>query len=229
MLIHRAFVVVSTVLLPVLMAQDHSVDEIRPAVPEIGARGGPLGGSTLPNGFRLIGRWRSAEVSRAGVSAIFEFHSDNQVDFYAVAISDGKYRLVGTDTILLQSENGEEKQELEWDNQDRARIEDEAAGKSIELTRVGKIPDGKNPLVGEWSTTWEWKGKNYPARALFFPDGKIVWITTLRAEHGQYSLQSKKIRMEIQSRPVLEGAFALTEDRLTLPDPKGGESSFERF
>jgi hypothetical protein len=137
--------------------------------------------------------------------------------------------LVGTDTILIQSKNREEKQELEWDSQDRARIEDEAAGKSIEPTRVSKSLDNKNPLVGEWSTTRDWNGRNYPARALFFPDGKVIWITTLRAEHGRYSVQSKNIRLEISGRPVVEGSFAVTTDRLTLPNPKGGETSFERF
>lgn len=178
---------------------------------------------------QLIGRWRSTQVSPAGMSAVFEFHGDNQLDSYSAAISDGKYRLVGTDTILLQSNSGEEKQELEWDGQDRARIEDEAAGKSIELARVGKILDNKNPLAGEWSTTREWNGKSYPARALFFSDGRVVWITTLRADRGHYSVQNKNIRLEIPGRPVVEGSITITPDHLTLPNPKGGESKFERF
>ncbi len=177
----------------------------------------------------LTGRWRSTEVSSAGVSAVFELHGDNQLDSYSAAITDGKYRLIGTDTILFQSGKGEEKQELEWDNQDRARIEDEAAGKSIELARVGKIPDVKTPLTGEWSTTLEWNGKKYPARVLFFPDGRAVWMVTLRTEHGRYAVEKRNIRLEIPGRPVVEGGFVLAENRLTLPNPKGGGSSFERF
>jgi hypothetical protein len=51
----------------------------------------------------LMGRWRSTEVSPAGVSAVFEFHEDQKMDTYSAAISDGTYRLVGTDTILLRS------------------------------------------------------------------------------------------------------------------------------
>jgi hypothetical protein len=188
--------------------------------------------SGQPRQDRLIGRWRSTQVS-AGVSAVFEFHDDNQLDSYSAALSDGKYRLVGTDTIVLQpglqSENREEKQELEWDSQDRGRIEDEAAGKSIELTRVGIMADTKNPLTGEWSTTREWMGTTYPARALFFPDGKVVWVTTLRADHGRYSIQNGNVRLEISGRPVVEGRFAVTGDRLTLTNPRGGESVFERF
>lgn len=183
-----------------------------------------------PQQNELIGRWRSTEASPAGVSAVFEFHADYQLDSYSAAISEGRYRLVGTDTILFQSKNGEEKQEVEWDSEDRARIEDEVAGKSMELTRLGKIPDSKNPLTGEWSTTREWKGAKYPARALFLPDGKVVWITTLRTEHGRYSVQSKTIRLEVTGRPALEGSFAVLEDRLTLPNPKGsGSYRFNRF
>jgi hypothetical protein len=179
---------------------------------------------------KLIGRWRSTEVSPAGVSAVFEFHGDSQLDSYSAAISEEKYQMIGTDTILLLSGNGREKQEVEWDSQDRARIEDEAAGKSIELTRLGKIPDTKNSLTGEWSTTREWNGAKYPARVRFFPDGKAVWITTLRTEHGRYSIHSNGIRLEVAGRPVLEGSFTVSESRLTLPNPKGnGSYSFDRF
>jgi glycogen phosphorylase len=57
----------------------------------------------------------------------------------------------------------------------------------------------------------------------------VVWITTLRAEHGRYSVESKNIRLEIPGRPVVQGNVTVTADRLTLPNPKGGESIFERF
>ena len=168
-------------------------------------------------------------MSPAGISAVFEFRGDSQLDAYSAAILNGKYRLVGTDTIVLQSNGREQKLELEWDSQDRARIDDEAAGKSIELARVGKIPDSKNPLTGEWSTAREWNGKSYPARALFSSDGTVVWMITLRAEHGRYAVQSKNIHIEIPGRPMLDGGFAVTATRLTLPNPKGAESTFERF
>ena len=178
----------------------------------------------------LIGRWRSTEVSPAGLSAIFEFHADNQLDSSSAVISEQQFRLVGTDTIILQSKGGPvQNMELEWDNPDRARIEDEAAAIFIELTRIGKILDSKNPLTGDWNTAREWNGKKYPAQASFFSDGRVVWIITVRTEHGGYSVENKHIRLEIPSRPIVEGNFAVTTDRLTLPNPKGGASSFERF
>jgi len=37
------------------------------------------------------------------MSAVFEFHGDDQVDSYTAVISEGKYRLIATDTILLES------------------------------------------------------------------------------------------------------------------------------
>jgi len=178
----------------------------------------------------LIGRWRSLEASAAGVSTVFEFHEDNRLDSYSAVISAEKYRLIGTDTILLQSREGrEEKQELEWDNPDRARIEDEAAGKSIELTRLGKSPDSRNPLVGEWSTTQKWHGQDYPARAVFFADKHVLWIIHLRAEHGRYAAENQNIRLEISNRPVVSGKFAVAGNRLTIANPQGGQSTFERF
>jgi len=178
----------------------------------------------------LAGRWRSTDVSSAGISAVFVFQTDNQVDSYSSVILEQKYRLLGTDTIILQAKEGrEEKLELEWDNQDRARIDDEANGRSIELSRHGKIPDSKHPLVGEWSATREWNDTTYPARASFFADGRVIWIIDLRVEHGRYSAQNQNVRLEFPNRPVLEGSFALTGDRLMLPNPRGGQSSFQRF
>jgi len=178
----------------------------------------------------LAGRWRSSQVSPTGVSSIFEFHGDNQLESHSAVVSEGKYRLLGTDTILLQLDKSrEEKQELEWDNQDRARIEDEAAGKSMELVRMGKISDSRNPLTGEWDTRREWNGGRYPARVSFFPDGRVLCVVTLRTEHGRYSTGNSSIRLEIAGRPPVEGVFALTGNRLTLPNPKGGASTFDRF
>lgn len=185
-------------------------------------------GQQPPNS--VVGRWRSGEVSPAGLSAIFDFHGDNQVDSYSSVILEQSYRLLGTDTIILRSKEGrEEKQELEWDNQDHARIEDEAAGTKIELVRHGKISSAKNPLVGEWTTAREWHANKYPARALFFPDGRVVWIIDILIYHGRYSVQKGSIRLEIPEHPVLEGAFTLDGDRLSLPNPRGSQSSFDRF
>jgi hypothetical protein len=56
-------------------------------------------GQTTPD--VLIGRWRSIDVSPAGARAVFEFRDDNQLDTYSAAILDERYRLIGTDTILL--------------------------------------------------------------------------------------------------------------------------------
>jgi len=179
---------------------------------------------------RLTGRWRSLDVSPVGISAIFEFHDGNQVDSYSSVILEEKYRLLGTDTIVLESKEGrEQKQELEWDNQDHARIEDETVGRKIELLRHGKIPDSKNPLVGEWDTAHEWHASKYPARALFFANGKVVWIIHIRIDHGRYSIQGQNLRLEILEHPILEGPFHLEGGRLILPDPRGGQAGFERF
>ena len=178
----------------------------------------------------LIGRWRSTDVSASGVSTIFEFRGGDQMDSYSAVVSEEKYRLAGTDTILLQSkERREEKQELEWDSQDRARIEDEAVGKKIELTRLGTASDAKHPLVGEWRTARQWNGRTYPARALFFADGNLLWFTELRAERGSYSVQDRNIRLEVPNHPPVNGMFTVEGDRLTLPNPNGGQSGFQRF
>ena len=178
----------------------------------------------------LVGRWKSTDVSGAGVRAIFVFGKDKVLDTYSAVILEGTYRLVGTDTIILQTKGSrEQKLELEWDNDSRARIEDEAAGKVIEITRAGKRVNSGNALVGEWEGTHEWNGKVYPARALFFADGRNIWIVNLRVETGRYNTKGQTLRFEIDGRQPIEGSFSVTGDRLSLPNPRGGQSSFERM
>jgi len=191
----------------------------------------PLALSAGPNSADdLMGRWRSTDVLGTNVSAVFEFDKDNQVDSYSAAILEGRYRLLGTDTVVLRSKEGQElKMEIEWDSEDRGLIENETTGTSFKLERAGKIVDPKNPLVGEWNTTRDWNGRSYPARALFSADGRNVWIIKLRSERGRYSVHGQSIRIEIENRPVLEGNFVVTGDQLTLPNPKGGPSRFDRF
>jgi hypothetical protein len=177
----------------------------------------------------LTGRWRSTEVSPAGISALFEFREDNQLDSCASVISEEEYRVVGTDTIILKNNGREQKLELEWDNQNHARIDDESVGKKTELVRQGKTLDSKNPILGEWSTAREWRANLYPARAIFLASGKVVWITYIRIYHGHYSLKGENIDMEIDEHPIIKGPFTVSPDHLTLPSPRGGQSSFERF
>lgn len=177
----------------------------------------------------LTGRWRSSQTSASEISTVFEFNA-GELHSYSAVLFTQTYRLLGTDTILLKSKDTrEEKQELEWDNPGHARIEDEAAGKKIELTRIGTSPDRQHPLVGEWRTSREWNGRIYPARAIVSLNGTVVWITELRGEHGRYSVEDRTIRLEVLSRPPVSGTFVLEGDRLTLPNPNGGQSSFERF
>jgi hypothetical protein len=77
---------------------------------------------------KLIGRWRSTEVSPSGVSAVFEFHGDSQLDSYSAAISEEKYQMIGTDTILLLSK--------EWAGRSR---------KSSGTARIGRESRMKRP------------------------------------------------------------------------------------
>lgn len=177
-----------------------------------------------------VGRWRSTDVSSNGIRTVLEFSADNQLVSYSSVISEEKYRLIGTDTIAFQAEGSpEEKLELEWNSHDHAHIDREPAGTLVDLVRIGKAPDSKNPILGAWNTTREWNASRYPARAIFSADGKVAWITDIRSDRGHYSVQDQTIRLEIADRPVVEGTFKLEGSQLTLPNPRGGQSIFERF
>ena len=92
---------------------------------------------------------------------------------------------------------------------------------------IGRTIRMGGSAAGEWSTTREWNGRKYPARASFSAGGKVIWMIAVRAEHGKYSMDSKTVRLEIPGRPAVEGSLA--GDHLTLANPRGGEFVFERF
>jgi len=178
----------------------------------------------------LTGRWRSTAVSSSGVSAIFEFGAENRVDSYSAVILEQNYRLAGTDTIILQSPTSREKKlELEWENPDRAHIDYEPGGTSIPLARANRMPDPRNPILGEWTTQRDWNGRKYPARAIFSAAGRVTWVIQLRSEHGRYTVRDRNLRLEIENRPAVEGEFTVAGEHLTLPGPQGGQMIFERF
>lgn len=179
---------------------------------------------------QLVGRWRSTEVASGGISYVFEFDKDGVIDSRAAVILEGTYRLVGTDSIVLGSKEGkEQKLELEWNGDNKAKIDDEAAGKAIDISRVGRRVDSAHPLAGQWNATREWNGKTYPARGFFFADGRSVWIIDLRVDHGLWSVHGNRIVIDIENRPAIEGNYSITEKQLKLPNPRGAESLFERM
>jgi hypothetical protein len=189
---------------------------------------GLLAGADSVSG--LEGRWRSVEATGAGIQTVFEFGKDNSLDSFSAVILEERYRVVGTDTIIFQPKQGsEQKLELEWDTENHGRIDDEAAGKKIEISRAGKKVDGGNLMTGEWQATHEWNGKSYPARAVFLADGTDYWVIQVRAEHGKFNVNGSHIKLEIQNRPAVEGDFKLERGLLVLPNPRGGVSKFERM
>ena len=176
----------------------------------------------------VIGKWRSADVASSGLGAIFEFHQDGTAEYSAALISEGTYRVVGTDAIILRDKDGNtEKEEIEWDSSDRIRIEDEAAGKSVALTRAGK--GSPNSIAGEWKYEQVKDGKKLEGSCNFYGDGRDVWSVPVRTQRGHYLVNGSKITLEFADRPALQGPFSVSGNSLTLPRPGGGNAKFERY
>jgi len=111
----------------------------------------PLALSAGPNpADELIGRWRSTDVSGTGVSAVFEFGKDNELDSYSAAILEGRYRLLGSDTIVLRSKEGGRKN---WNSNGILRIARGSRTRRLERQSTWRAREKvRTPKIRWWAS-----------------------------------------------------------------------------
>ena len=179
----------------------------------------------------LLGRWRSLEMSKGGVGAIFDFHKDGTLDFQPGAVVEMKYRVEGSTLILPPpTVNGpEQKQTMEWPDENHLRFH--SGGRvSSELTRKGVRSDLKDPLIGEWLGERDIQGRKVEMHWIFYGGGKSLLLMPFLTDGGRYSITGETIRIELRGRPPSTGKFSIEGGRLTLPGPNNvGVAHFGRY
>ena len=176
---------------------------------------------------RLIARWRSLEKPHSGTGAIFEFHKDGTLLYSPGSVDEMKYRIEGNRLVMpADKDNGPHTStKMEWVSADRVIFDS-----SQTLSRVGRAPDPKNPLLGEWTAPLERAGVRYDVRWFFNADGKMLLLSAYRWQKGQYSVKGATICIALPEIPELEGALRIEGDVLTMPSPhRTGASHFRRY
>jgi hypothetical protein len=192
-----------------------------------------IGASALQSSSAsIVGRWRSLETSKGGLGSIIEFRSDGTVDFGIGAVVEMPWRIENNQLILPSETNGgaERKVSLKWLGDKKLSLVSEAA--VIELTRVGDRADTGNPILGEWIENREIAGRNLEAHYLFYPASKLLFIMPFVTEHGSYTISGSTLHIiKLVPKPKsISDLFELSENLLTLSEPKGGpKDRFVRY
>lgn len=175
---------------------------------------------------KLVGRWRSLEISHGGIGALLEFHADGSVDFSPGAVVEASYRIEGNQLILPSDTKAgpEQKMTIEFVGEDKLHFRppgnNAAEPKSVELVRKGARPDSSNLLIGEWNGTRDLGGRQVEMRWLFYPSGKSLLLIAFYTDHGHFSVEGAKIRFELPREKLPEGHFDIDGDVLKLPGRK---------
>jgi len=119
---------------------------------------------------KLVGRWRSLEMSQGGIGAMVEFHPDGTVNFSPGAIVEARYRIEGNQLILASDTKAEPEQRMTIESVGDDKLHFRPAGnnaaepKSVELVRRGARTDPANRLIGEWNGTRDMGGHEVEMR-----------------------------------------------------------------
>jgi len=191
-----------------------------------------LVGAEVPS--KLVGRWRSLEMSQGGIGAMLEFHADGTVDFSPGAIVEASYRIEGNQLILASYTKAEPEQRMtiEFVGDDKLHFRpagnNAAEPKSVELVRRGARTDPSNRLIGEWNGTRDMGGHEVEMRWVFYPTGKALMLIPFYTDHGRFTVEGGKIRFELPREKLADGHFEINGDVLVLPG-RNSPSRYARY
>jgi hypothetical protein len=169
----------------------------------------------------LIGRWRSAQTSKGGIGAMYEFRGDGSVDFSPGAIVEMNYRVQGDSIIFPSSRSAgpPDKVPMSWQEDDRLCLY--LGGSAWEVyERQGDRRDPQNALLGEWLTSRVLDGKQMPVRMIFSPGNKSLLLIAFTTTRGSFTVNGGRVNAAIGSAG-LEGPFGLSNGALTIHRSRG--------
>jgi hypothetical protein len=145
------------------------------------------------------------------------------------AVVDMPWRIENEQLILPPdtTDGPEQKCTLKWLGDDKFRCG--AEGGVIELARVNYPSAPGNPIVGEWIGNTEMGGRNFEARYLFYPSGKLLLLIPFKFQHGSYTISGSTLLLK-QEGQTSESKFKLADNLLIISAQKGGqESRYARY
>jgi Family of unknown function (DUF5640) len=180
---------------------------------------------------QIVGRWRSLEISKGGIGAIYEFQADGVVDFSPGAVVEMPWRIENGQLVLPSGAVGGSGQKLtlKWLGENKVQF---VSGNSTgnELTRKGDRSDAANPIIGEWIGTRDMGGRKLEMHWFFYPGGHGLFLLPFETQHGHYTITNRTLHIEMPNTKAQDFKFELKDNALTLFKPEGsGEYRYARY
>ena len=175
----------------------------------------------------LVGRWEQVERPRGSNAQIFEFRTGGNLAMGWGASVDGTYKREGN-KVSINTGDGSAAGFVINDVTATTLTRSAATGTQQQgtLTRVGKVADPKNPLVGTWMYEHERGGKAYE---ILDADGTYHFRYPLgEMTAGYFKLKGEKMMIKLHDLRVLRLTYAMRDGKLVLIDDAGRETLYQR-
>jgi len=176
----------------------------------------------------LLGKWRSVVISKGGIGAVIDFHSDGTFDYMPGAVLGGRYR-IENNRIITVFENGdpEEVETIGAVSAGALRLVGSKPQQQLSFKRVGGVEDVDHLLIGTWVSTTTMPGLPAHGYYYFRRDGRETFFIPFRTDHCSYSVSGDRIRLTNRQGSKV-GSMRWDGQILTLPWGRG-DATFERF
>lgn len=178
-------------------------------------------GADLPDA--VLGRWRTVNVTKGGLGAMYEFKTGGVVLVRPGAIAPGTYRIEGNELVLPPLTEGGPENRQTMDMRVPGQVTCyKGQAKSMEMARVGKTPPGKPTLVGEWVAMREMDGQKMEMRMFFYANGKTLFLLPFQTQQAKYSVENGRMTIALPDGKTAEGPFTGSATALSIPSVRSG-------
>jgi hypothetical protein len=174
----------------------------------------------------LEGRWRTAQVSKEGMGAIYSFGSGGVVGVSMGPLAPGRYREEGQDVLLPPLVVGGPPNRMQMDFSTPGLLRLQQGGRTlVELARAGGMKKGGGRLVGQWNAMQDFKGKKCPTLYFFYPDGRCLFLMAVESVQAKFSISEGRMTIRFPDGKKAEGPYSRTGTKLTIPSLREGAST----
>ena len=175
---------------------------------------------------QLVGRWRSAETSKGGIGAMYDFLANGTVQFSPGAIVLEPFRVEGG-KLTVGAGSDAASCTLQFDGDNRVRMT--LMGQTEVFTRLGTRTNAANPLIGEWTTNREMDGAQVVVHWIFGPDSNSLFTIRFTTQTGTYTLQNGRLTARFDGKVGLDGPVAFSNGAVEIQRSGGRVLKLVRY
>jgi len=174
----------------------------------------------------LEGRWRTRQMSKAGMGAIYSFESGGELGVSTGPLAPGRYQVEGQDVLLPPLIEGGPLNRMQMDFSTPGFLRLKQGGKTVvEMARAGGMQKGGGKLAGQWKATQNFQGKQCPTFYFFYPDGRCLFIMAVESVRAKFSIGDGQMKIEFPDGKKAEGPYRRSGNTLTIPSLRAGVST----